>query len=58
VTILIHGILEVETASGGSTKPKIQNSGGAHQKVRPQSKIKTLVLTRFFKINIRNTFPT
>jgi hypothetical protein len=36
VTILIHGILEVETASGGSTKQKIQTEVAEliNQKVR------------------------
>jgi hypothetical protein len=40
-----------ETASGGSTKPKIQKVAELinPESQTPQSKIKTLVLTRFFK---------
>jgi hypothetical protein len=49
-----------ETASGGSTKPKIQTEWPHKSESQtPQSKIKNAGTNPFFlKLTIRNTFPT
>jgi hypothetical protein len=51
-----------ETASGGSTKPKIQTEVAElinPESQTPQSKIKNAGTNPFFlKLTIRNTFPT
>jgi hypothetical protein len=62
LTILIHGILEVQQHPEDLQNQKNSNrSGGAHksESQTPQSKIKNAGTNPFFlKITIRNTFPT